>query len=99
MKNGSCFAGPGSPFRRIVNCMRRCRREARPKESDEGHTQRIGELLASWGRWPGHEANFPALGRLLWEMGKEKYERETRKSKRETGETKEVQSRKSKRES
>ena len=30
----------------------------------------MGHFIASWGQWPGHEANFPILARLLWEIGK-----------------------------
>lgn len=76
MKGGSCLAGPWSPFRRLM------RRIRRPREGGPGEHAEERGLSASWARWPGHEANFPAISRLLWEIGKsrEKEEKEEKRS-------------------
>ena len=58
-----------------VRC--RCGRDAR--NEDVASSPELGHLLSSYGRFPGNEANYPVLSRVLWELGKEK--RQTKETK------------------
>ncbi len=47
----------------------------------EGPPERvIKDAPFSYGGWPGQEADYPVIQRLLWEMGKERKQRDEKKS-------------------
>ncbi len=50
--------------------------KGRKREKWQEH---IDDFVSFYGRWPGHEANYPLLNRLLWEIGKRELEKERRK--------------------
>ena len=57
---------------RLLNSAVRCRYGRDARNEDVASSPEMGHFLSSYGRFPGHEANYPVLSRLLWEMGKEK---------------------------
>jgi len=59
----------------VLHSAIRCRYGRDARNEDVASSPEMGNLLSSYGRFPGHEANYPVLSRLLWEMGKEKKER------------------------
>jgi hypothetical protein len=65
----------------LGRALRLCNRDA---QGTEGNREKeMGHFLSSHGRWPGHEANFPVLDRILWEIGKERKKKEEKRD--ETG--------------
>jgi hypothetical protein len=65
MRIGRCLARLRSPLARFFGGVKK-----RGGEDRDTHTEELGHFSSSWGRWPGHEVNFPVLTRILWELGK-----------------------------